>query len=276
MKSFLRLKYIVAILWFLSTGDLFGKIRNGYEPQLYPNKVALHRLKLRIVEEKNMSPAIRHSLRSEMKDALDYITLYELTEELIYQLKAVSPRTYHQSDTIRDKRGRPTDIYVKLIPKDSAKIKLLATSYVWQTASDKDLSFSEYGERSASIEIWLCDNALFLFSHELGHLNYIIQNLSAYTQFYSNAYSLQSRINYIGHSRYDQSGSSAEHFQKMFLQDRKEYLRNGGVKPPSPLALINPIRRNIKNTEEPPGQNAKQLWALFWRRHHFDSVNETR
>jgi hypothetical protein len=202
-----------------------------------------------------------------MNAALYSIVLYELTEELIYQLKVISPRIYSQSDTLRDKQGRPTDIYVKLIPKDSSRVKLAAASYVWQAAFDKDLSFSEYGQRSASIEIWMCDRALFLFGHELGHINYIIPHLASYTNFYKNTYVPQSKLSYVGHNRFDVSGRSADLFHAMLFQDRKEFLMHGGVRPKSPLALIIPIKREIIYRTEHPNAIAKHLRSppLFWQ-----------
>ena len=37
---------------------------------------------------------------------------------------------------------------------------------------DNDASYSEYGDRTVSITIWIMDNALTILSHELGHVKY--------------------------------------------------------------------------------------------------------
>jgi hypothetical protein len=264
MKTLLPFVCLLAVLLFVGVGNLPAKIRNGYEPEFLSKMAALERIKLRLMQDQGMSPALKRSLRSELKEALNYVTLNELTEKLLFQLTVISPQIYSRNDHIRDKQGRATDIYVKLVPKDSTAIKLLAASYVWQSASDKDLTCSAYGERSASIVIMLCDQALFLLSHELGHLNYIVPNLARYTDFYNRVYSPTSEISYFGHHRHDESGKSAEYFQRIFLQNKRDHIRNGGGKPQSPLALINPIRRSIKNSTEYSSQIAKRYKDELW------------
>jgi hypothetical protein len=58
-------------------------------------------------------------------------------------------------DNLKDKRGRITDIYVKLIPREKATTPLMGASFFLQNKDDRDAHNSRYGPHSVSIEIWI-------------------------------------------------------------------------------------------------------------------------
>lgn len=237
---------LIIVLCILSFNDLFGRIRNGYEPKLESAKVSLQKLNLLLSQAGNLSIVRRLWIKSQMEDLIDHISYYQLTEELIRQFRIISPRLYAEMDSIKDGKGRLTDIYVKLIQRKKSRVQLEGATFFYQAPRDEDANLSEYGMYSVSVEIWIGDNSLFLLSHELGHAKYIVPNLASYTKFYSMQYgNTNVNISYIGHSRYDLGGKWANAFQEEYLQDKAIFLKkNGGKKPQSLASLFYRIRRN--------------------------------
>jgi hypothetical protein len=118
-----------------------------------------------------------------------------------------------------------------------------------QSDEDKDACFSEYGKYSVSIKIWISSKALFVLSHELGHVSYQVPNFEAYIDYYRKQYSSLIRdSNCIGHSTSDKSGRNASIFEKEFKKDFLVSLRfrNDDAPLETPLVLMEEIRRKIK------------------------------
>ena len=245
MKAFLLIP-----VYALLIGHLFGKVRNGYEMEIASARASLQNLSLCLAEDTDMLTMERRRIRSEVQNLISYISYYQLTEELLNQFRAISPETYNEMDNIKDKRGRPTDIYVRLIPHDEAEIPLKAASFFSQASIDEDAHRSEYGDHSVSIDIWIVNNALLLLYHELGHVKYIIPNLASYVGFYSRHYDgLKYKFSYIGHHRDDPSGKSAHAFVTRFVRDRANYRRDGGERPESVLSLMQKLKRDNREMQ---------------------------
>jgi len=242
-----RIGFAVLLLWLFAIEVLHARILNGYGAKLNDNKQCLENLRLLLTGNDSLSADQRRRLKSKVADLIDFISLYEITEETIRQLKIVSPRIFGLSDSLRDKQGRPTDIYIKLVHEDRSRIPLAGANFLWQHAYDKDLSVSEFGDQSASIEVWVDCNALMFLSHELGHVIYIIPNLATYVDFYNYAYSRTTNISYVGHKHQDPSGKSADSFVKQLHSDWKEYRRLSGIKLESPLSRLATIKKDLKN-----------------------------
>ena len=242
--------YLIIPLCILSSSHLFGRIMNGYEPQIESSKITLQKLRMLLYEKKHMSVIQRSRVKSKIETLTNYICYYQLTEGLIHQLRIVSPDIFAEADNLKDKRGRSTDIYVKLIPTESAKIRLEAASFFAQTSIDEDANHSEYGDYSVAVDIWCTNNALFLLSHELGHIKYIVPNLATYCKFYNKHYDKE-RVNLdqIGHLTFDPSGKCSRAFEKRFLEDEKTYLKNAGKKPEDFSSRLTRIRKAMRNPE---------------------------
>jgi hypothetical protein len=223
---------------------------NGYEPQIQNSKITLQKLRMLFYEKKHMSLAQRARVKSKIENLTNYICYYELTEALIHQLRIVSPHIFDEADNLEDKRGRATDVYVKLIPKELARIGLEAASFVSQASIDEDANHSEYGDYSVAVDIWFSNNALFLLSHELGHIKYIVPNLATYCKFYNHHYYKQRvNLNQIGHLRFDPSGKCAKTFERRLVEDEKTYVKNVGKRPEDFFSLMARIRKTMRNSE---------------------------
>jgi hypothetical protein len=242
---------LIITLCVLTSTQLLGRIKNGYEPKIESSRIALRELRILFAENKNMSMTQRLRVKSAIDNLINYISYYELTEELIHQLRMVSPGIFLEMDNIKDKRGRPTDVYVKLIPKEKARVNLEAVSFFEQALTDEDANNSMYGDYSVSVDIWIGNSALFLFCHELGHIKYIVPNIATYSKFYKKHYPKNKvEVSYIGHKTFDQSGKHAILFEKRFLGDKKAYFQNNNKKTESLFVLLARIRKNIRNNNE--------------------------
>jgi hypothetical protein len=167
-------------------------------------------------------------MKARIDDLIAYQSHYELTEELLNQFKAVSPDLYYRIDSIRDARGRFTDVYVKFIPREEASIMAAGITRMAQSDEDEDGCFSEYGKHSVSVTVWIFSKSLLVLSHELGHVNYQVPNLSTYTKYYKTEYvSALTESNYRGHTANDPSGRNASSFEREFRKDYFNYLRSG-------------------------------------------------
>ena len=246
MKTF----YLI-IVCLLFCGHMFGRIRNGYESDLEKSHASLQRLNSVLLQDRTIPASKRLILKSRIETLITYITCYTLTEELIDRFRQVAPDIFNELDNITDRRGRPTDVYIKMVPRDKSRTDLHAASFFKQSLIDEDANHSEHGDHSVSIDVWIDDNALFLLGHEFGHVKYIVPNLSNYVKFYEQRYS-RSRIptGFHGHGAGDQSGKCALLYEKKFMASKKIYAENGGIKHESFTTLYTRHRRDIKNLVE--------------------------
>ncbi|WP_276372825.1 hypothetical protein [Chryseolinea sp. H1M3-3] len=244
MKTF----YLVIVLFVFSYSHVVGRIKNGYESELQCAKTSLQKLNLLLVEDKNMTVIQRLDVKSNIEALINYISFYEITAALIEELRIVSPGIYNEIDSIKDKKGRPTDVYVKVVPRENSKVQLKAASFFERRSMDEDMNVSTYGDYSVSVDIWMVENALFLLSHELGHIKYIVPNLAEYLKFYEKKYKRpEVSISFVGHNPKDQSGKYANDFERRYLQDRKSYLYNGGEKAERLVSRLIRIRKDLRN-----------------------------
>ena len=161
------------------------------------------------------------------------------------RMKRISPAIFWEIENIKDKKGRPTDVYVKLVTDERARVNLKAATFVSQAAEDVDASYTEYGPFSVSVEICIWDNSLFLLSHELGHIKYIVPNLAAYKEFYNKSYGRAKYFNlpYIGHGHQDQSGRTARQYEKIYHKDQVRYRKNLGGESKDFVSLYSRLKR---------------------------------
>lgn len=241
----MKLNLLIVLLGICLCGNAFGKIRNGYAPNLKRKLDHLQKLTARLSEQ--MQSAIeRRIILTEIGKIKDYLAYYELTEAILGQLKMLSGEIYTELDEIRDRKQRVTDIYVRLVPRDEAKIKFSAASFIGRSSLDKDASFSEFGKYSVSMDVWITGTALQELYHELGHVKYIIPNLAMYSTFYDSHYDLPNvNIPSIGHHKNDLSGRSAMDFERRFKLDRTTYIKNTGRKLERTFALLAVIRQRM-------------------------------
>jgi len=239
-------KSCLLLVMFVSSLS-FGEIKNGYEDEIAPMRVSLKKL-IEIVNEKNdLTISQRKKLRTTISFIENDISYYELTKCLIRQFKIVAPELYAEIDSIKDKKGRTINVYIKFIPQDETKVKAWGTTYIEQQKTDKDGYLSAYGVNSVSVKIWIVGNALLVLAHELGHVKYQVPNLATYIEYYKSHYPTANILDYIGHEPGDPSGTSAVTFEKRFKKEYAGYLKTPKEKIQSPLVLIEWIKKNLNS-----------------------------
>ena len=240
---------VIVIIFLLAQNCAWAKLRNGYEKDIHYVRESLKNYNDILNTNKDLTSSGRRKMKARIDELIIYQSHYELTEELLNQFKHISPDLYYRIDSIRDAKGRFTDVYVKFIPREEASIMAAGITRMAQSDDDDDACFSEYGKHSVSIKIWICSKALLVLSHELGHVNYQVPNFETYLKYYKTEYSpVFTNSNCVGHSPADRSGRNATTFEKEF---KKDYVNNlkfgkGNARLESPLVLMEEIRRRVK------------------------------
>ncbi len=243
---------VIIIISFLMLNNAWAKLRNGYEKNIRYVREQLKNYNDIFNTNYNLSASEKRNTKNSIKNLIAYQSYYELTEELLKQFKLISPGLYNRIDSIKDSKGRPTDVYVKFIPREEAAIMAGGITRMAQSNKDMDACFSEYGQNSVSIKIWLFSQALFALAHELGHVNYQVPNHETYSEYYKNEYaSSLTDSNRLGHSTEDLSGRNAAAFEKEFRKDYLNYIkfRKGDSRLESPFVLMQEIKRKVNNSQ---------------------------
>lgn len=240
---------VIIIILLLVLNNASAKLKNGYEKDIHYVREKLKNYSDSMSFNNDLSASDKRNMKVAIKNLIAFQSYYELTEELLNRFKLISPNLYHRIDSIKDAKGRPTDVYVKFIPREEALEMEGGITYVAQSGDDKDVCFSEYGRLSVSIKIWAFSEALRALSHEFGHVNYQVPNHGTYTQYYKSVYRpFSSESNHLGHAGTDRSGRNADIFEKEFKRDYIKYLKVNNYAPlASPQVLVGEIKKKVKS-----------------------------
>lgn len=238
----------ITCLWMaftLAINVSAGKIKNGYESGIVAAresiKVLHSQLKLPITASQ------RRKVESSIRKVTTYIVFYELTESLLEQFHTIAPEIYGELDSIKDRLGRETDVYVEFIPEERARIMAWGVTNVAHKFNDNDAYASVHGDYTVSIKIWTVNNALEVLAHELGHVKYQVPHLSAYMEYYKASYKLGTcDPNYVGHDVNDISGRTAIKFAKRYRKMFYQYWKDGRSHFPSPASLVGIVKRSLQ------------------------------
>lgn len=238
--------YCICIaLSILALNYSFGEIKNGYANGINSARESLKVLCALLLEE-DLTAAKKKTIKTKIKEVVNFITYYELTENLLRQFKTISPELYNEIDTIKDLKGRHADVYIKFITEEESRVQAWGVTNVAQASGDTHAYHSEYGERTVSVKVWAVNKALLVLAHELGHVKYQLPNLSRYVEYYKTTYRPGfTESNYIGHGPNDKSGKSASAFESKFRENYTRYLKNDYNQVESPLALVKKIQKDV-------------------------------
>lgn len=240
MKSYL----LVALLLILLLPNLFGEIRNGYERDLPNLRTSLQNLKDLLANDADLTDGERRKLKQKITSLMDLMVYSELTVKLLNQFKAIAPDLYNEIDTLKDSKGRVIDVYVKFIPKDEATFESPGMVSFVQSSGDENGCSSAYGDGTVSVMIMIMNNSLQVLSHEFGHLQYMVPNLTSYVDYYRRTYGRGLSLDRLGHRVDDPSGDNALDFQNRYRRSYIRY-RHEGDQIVSPYMLANRTRRNV-------------------------------
>jgi hypothetical protein len=241
MKTYL----LVVSLLILLLNNLFGEVKNGYEKEIDTARSSIQSLKKMLLNGKDLSAAQKRKIKLRIKTLIDYLAYGEITETLLKQFSVISPDIFNEMNSLRDSKGRIVDVYVKFIPEAEAKVQAAGMASFAQSENDLTTCHSEYGVQTVSVKIWILNNALCVLSHEFGHIYYLVPNLQSYIEYYKNKYPRGLSEPSVGHRRDDPSGRAAIEFEQRFRRSYLQYIKQGLSPLKSPMALINPIKRNL-------------------------------
>ena len=209
MRSFHVLVFTISGLLVALTSD--GKIINAYERGIGTARRSLKHLQ-------SMSATLE--VRRRLAAVRAYVQDYTNTERLLQEFKRISPLLYHWIDTIRDKRGRPVDVHIKVVRSVNLfPPGLLASTCVNTLHTDRDACSSNYGPHTVSVTVLKSMDSLLMLAHELGHVSYVVRHMAGYVEYFERHYGAGHDPRYWGHKFGDPSGKSAILFEKTFKED---------------------------------------------------------
>lgn len=228
-----------------SVNTAFAEIKNGYESKIYRVRDAVALIMASIPENENLTNSKKREIKDHLKVLSNFIAYHELTRQLIDQFKEIAPDLYDEINSIADNNGRPVDVYVQFVPYNTESP--LGMNVMMISPSDRDIYSSEFGENTASIKIQVVANALFVLSHELGHLKYQIPNIGKYADYLKSNYRAGEHSD-IGHRFDDLSGKCAIQYEWRYSFSLSAYHRATTAKLEGPGATLQCIQRQLKQT----------------------------
>ncbi len=211
----------------------FGEIKNGYEIQITIARREFKIINELMVNDGNLSSRQKHELKAKTRTLRNIIKYYELTEQLLFLFKTISPELYYSIDTIKDCKSRLVDTYIRFVPMAEMKGNVAGTTNISQSENDEDAYYSRYGLNSVSVSIVANKQSLILLAHEFGHIAYQVPHLKKYVEFYLKCYKNHDiDSNEIGHDPHDPSGQNARAFVNRFYPQYFQFLKVKKVKIP--------------------------------------------
>ena len=242
LEDRVRTVCINALFLILTCHGVFGEIKNGYG-NIHATKESLRILRAMLIEDPNMVAAKRRKIGGTAANLEEYISYFNLTEDLLSQFKEIAPKLYAQVDTITDRLGRQVDVHIKFVRAASTEIQAMGSTYVNQIYNDMDACQSEHGAFTVSVKVWIVPKALEVLAHELGHIKFMVPNFARYLEFYKSHYNVLSEFNSAGHHSADPSGLSATQFAKSFQKSYSSFLKMSVRRPHDPPTLLARLRR---------------------------------
>lgn len=251
-----QLIMIVISLLLMPTADGHAEIKNAYTDKL---KLANNSLKCidrllqihitgEVAESKKSIRVILRRRRKILKERKEINKKYLWTRNLLEKFRAVDPQLYNEIDSIKDRDGNETDVYVKVVDqKEFSDPELRGSTNLATSEHSNDIYHSAYGDGSVSVKIANASEykQLMILAHEFGHVRYQVPNLSSYLTYFDHVYSNRSYpVPVKGHLKGDPSSQSV-------MITLKEYKK-------SLVSYIKQRKNHKQNTSTPKMANIKQ------------------
>lgn len=215
-----------------------ANIRNGYT-EIQGAIESLKRIERLLKEDLSLSLNQKVLMRQKRKHLVEYITYHQLTEQMLKSFQLISPELYSAIDTLKDRKGREVDVYVRFVPEKALPAGVAGTTNIGQDETDPDAYRSEYGLSTVSVTIAAVKKSLHLLAHEFGHVEYQVQNLAAYISFYNAQYVRYAHNRKsVGHNDGDLSGRRAFAFVMIFHEKYLGFVRSSQSQSVSHTTLL--------------------------------------
>ena len=245
MKN-LCLPLVIAVLY---SNPISAAVQNGYGLHIYEVRESLKTLQTILDETDTLTVFQKGEIKKKIGTLLEYVTYYELTEQLLSQFRLIAPDLLNMVDSVRSKNGVPITVYVRFVSEKDMQHGAHGTTNIAHVTNDPDLYTSEFGPATVSVKIASVNRSLLLLAHELGHVFYQVKNLATYIGFYSRSYQNETfHSTYIGHDDADLSGITALEFENVYRNCYSSLVKATGEKVEPPFSLLATIRRNVGRT----------------------------
>jgi hypothetical protein len=223
-----------------------GEIKNGYDPEVKGMRESLKALTTLLNEDTNLSLFQRAAMKDKINKLVDYISYFELTEELLHQFKNIAPDMYREINSLTDVTGQSVTVFVKFVPENETMRGAAGTTNIAHKEGNRNIYQSEYGPHTVSVKIASVTKSLILLAHEFGHVKYQVENLETYLEYYSAHYKSETfSSTYIGHNSNDLSGQASLEYENHFRVLYINYLNSNNLKPENPFALLHNIQKTL-------------------------------
>jgi len=165
---------------------------------------------------------------------------YLETKLLLDEFRLIDPDLYHRASLVSDVEGNLTDVYVKLVDRNSGKfiqqsqqgISLAGYTSIGYWKQNPNINASAYGLYSIAVTIGNTYDKLSTLAHELGHVLYQVKNLSTYVKFFNKEYSQDITTKFgIGHHADDPAHTYVKSIENNFRQKLLAYQQVKHYKP---------------------------------------------
>jgi len=226
----------------------FAAIKNGYEKDIMSAWQSLRALQILLSSSKSLTASQMQLLKIKIDQHVDFIGNYQLTEQLLEQFRLISPGLYSEIDSIKDKIGRPVEVYVKFVHANLLPEPFSAFTRIEQHKDDETCFLSEYGINTVSISVAIEKKSLRLLAHEFGHVRYLVPNISVYLKYFINYYrSIMPASTLVGHYPGDPSGLSAQAYETKFRGEYSKFVKNKNSLSYNPIALLQRTKKDLIN-----------------------------
>ncbi|HTE32651.1 MAG TPA: hypothetical protein VK666_19860 [Chryseolinea sp.] len=240
MKKYCLWLAVLIMSWSI----MFAEIKNGYGPEIEGIRESLKSLNILLTEDNTLSLFQKLQIKNKIYKLRDYITYYELTEELLTQFKTIAPDLFNEIDSLKDNNGQIVKVFVRFVPENEMRFRASGTTNLAHFENDRNTYYSEYGPATVSVKIASVNKSLSLLAHEFGHVKYQVPNLASYIEYYSTWYQNETfNSNYIGHNDHDPSGMKALEYENTFRDYYLSFLKTAPAKWKNAQALLEKIRR---------------------------------
>lgn len=149
----LSLTVLVALLTLSIYSSTQAKIRNGYEQKILEANLCMRNLESISTEgapkQKRKNFEKKYKVAAELAENIRIN--YRKTEELIRLLQKIDPGLYREINTIQDREGNKTDVYIKVV--DDLESNIVGTTNLRQSTDNRHTYVSEYGNYTVSVKV---------------------------------------------------------------------------------------------------------------------------
>lgn len=201
-------KYVLIIEIILCLNfSIQASINNGFLKEKLRLEKAIEQCESQLdkIQDKKSQKQLKRKLNKLNKNYELVCLSYRETNNLLKEFRSIDPELYALVSKVVDAEGTLTNIYVKLMKRNSGKFayyanngfSLVGYTNIGYWKQNPNVHASEYGVYTVSVIIGNSYDKLAALAHEFAHVLYQVKNLKAYIDFFKKEYN-QHQISKFG------------------------------------------------------------------------------